>query len=146
MPHHTPIAKIEATKNYGALVEMAGESFEEALEAAREAAAVRGATFIHAFEDYQVIAGQGTIGLELDDQVRNLDTVVIPVGGGGLASGIALAVKAARPAVHVVGVQAASCAPLAGGEVGGFTIAEGIAVKEPGELTSSMLSELLDDV
>jgi threonine dehydratase len=88
-----------------------------------------------------VIAGQGTIGLELVDQVDRLDTVVIPVGGGGLASGIALALRATLPGVRIVGVQAAGTLP--GG--GGFTIADGIAVKQPGELTSSILEEVLDD-
>jgi threonine dehydratase len=146
MPHHTPMAKIEATRNYGARADLAGETFEDALAGALEEAAASGATFIHAFEDEDVIAGQGTIGLELVEQVPDLETVVVPIGGGGLASGIALAVKAARPGARMVGVQAAACAPLAGGEVGGFTIAEGIAVKQPGELTSEILRELLDEV
>jgi threonine dehydratase len=146
MPHHTPMAKVEATKNYGGLVEPEGETFEEALAAAQETARDTGATFVHAFEDEQVIAGQGTIGLELLEQVPDLETVVIPIGGGGLASGTALALKAKRPDVRIVGVQSAAFAPLAGGHVGGFTIAEGIAVKEPGELTSSILRELLDAV
>ena len=144
MPHHTPMAKVEATRNYGGAVEQAGETFEDALAAALETAQETGATFIHAFEDEQVIAGQGTVGLELLEQVPDLETVVIPVGGGGLASGAALALKAKKPEVRVVGVQAAACAPLAGGQVGGFTIAEGIAVKVPGELTSSILHECLD--
>lgn len=146
MPHHTPMAKVEATKNYGAGVEMAGETFEEALATSMEHAAAGGSTFIHAFEDEHVIAGQGTIGLELLEQVPELETVVIPIGGGGLASGIALALKAVRPEVRVVGVQAAACAPFAGGEVGGFTIAEGIAVKHPGEMTSAILKDVLDEV
>ena len=146
MPHHTPMAKIEATRNYGARVELAGETFEEALGAARETARSTGATFVHAFEDDHVIAGQGTIGLELLEQVPHLETVVIPVGGGGLASGIALALKSSRPNTRVVGVQAARCAPLAGGEVGGFTIAEGIAVKEPGQLTRSILADVADEM
>jgi threonine dehydratase len=146
MPHHTPMAKIEATRNYGARVDLAGETFEEALAAGLEQAAATDATFVHAFEDEVVIAGQGTIGLELVEQVPDLETVVVPVGGGGLASGIALAVKGIRPHARLVGVQAAACAPLAGGEIGGFTIAEGIAVKQPGELTSRILHDLLDDV
>jgi threonine dehydratase len=146
MPHHTPMAKVEATRNYGAEVEMAGETFEEALAAALDYAAERGSPFVHAFEDEHVIAGQGTIGLELLEQVPALETVVVPIGGGGLASGIALAIKSVRPEVRTVGVQAAACAPFAGGEVGGFTIAEGIAVKHPGELTSSILRDVLDDV
>ena len=146
MPHHTPMAKVEATRNYGASVEMSGETFEEALTTARGTAASNAATFIHAFEDEQVMAGQGTIGLELLEQVPELENVVIPIGGGGLASGIALALRAAKPEIRIIGVQAAACAPLAGGQVGGFTIAEGIAVKEPGELTSALLRELLDDI
>jgi threonine dehydratase len=146
MPHHTPMAKVEATRNYGAQVEMTGESFEDALAAAFEHVDANGATFLHPFEDEQVIAGQGTIGLELLDQVPSPDTVVVPVGGGGLAAGIALALKAVRPDSCVIGVQAAACAPLAGGEIGGFTIAEGIAVKDPGDLTSSILRDTLDGI
>jgi threonine dehydratase len=146
MPHHTPMAKVEATKNYGAHMQLGGETFEEALAAALEHAEQEDATFVHAFEDEHVIAGQGTIGLELLEQVPDLETVIIPVGGGGLASGIALAIKGAKPDARVVGVQAAAFAPLAGREVGGVTIAEGIAVKHPGELTSSILREVLDDV
>ena len=146
MPHHTPMAKIEATRNYGAQTHLQGETFEEALAAALDHAEERGATFLHAFEDEDVIAGQGTIGLELLEQVPNLETVVIPIGGGGLASGIALAIRAVKPEARLVGVQAAAFAPLAGGEVGGVTIAEGIAVKHPGELTSSILREVLDDI
>jgi threonine dehydratase len=146
MPHHTPMAKVEATRNYGAHTELEGETFEEALSAALDHAADQEATFVHAFEDEAVIAGQGTIGLELLDQVPDFETVVIPIGGGGLAAGIALAIRAARPRARLVGVQAAAFAPLAGGQVGGFTIAEGIAVKHPGELTSSILRDVLDDV
>jgi threonine dehydratase len=93
-----------------------------------------------------VIAGQGTVGLELAEQVPDLEVVAVPVGGGGLASGLAIALKEVRPDVRIVGVQAAACAPLAGDTVGAFTIADGIAVKEPGELTSSILRERLDDV
>jgi threonine dehydratase len=146
MPHHTPMAKIEATRNYGAETQLEGETFEEALAAATEYASEQGATFIHAFEDEHVIAGQGTIGLELLEQVPDLETVIIPIGGGGLASGIALAIRGLKPEARIVGVQAAAFAPLAGGHVGGFTIAEGIAVKHPGELTTSILRDVLDDV
>jgi threonine dehydratase len=146
MPHHTPMAKIEATRNYGAQTELHGETFEEAVAAALDHAAEQETTFLHAFEDEDVIAGQGTIGLELLEQVPDLETVVIPIGGGGLASGIALAIKAVKPRARLVGVQTAAFAPLAGGEVGGFTIAEGIAVKHPGELTTSILRGVLDDV
>jgi threonine dehydratase len=146
MPHHTPMSKVEATKNYGGKVEQEGETFEDALAAALERARETGATFIHAFEDHDVIAGQGTLGLELVEQIPEVETVVIPIGGGGLASGVALAVKGKRPGVRIVGVQSAAFAPLAGGHVGGFTIAEGIAVKEPGELTTSILREHLDGI
>jgi threonine dehydratase len=146
MPHQTPMAKVEATKNYGGQVEQEGETFEEALAAALERARESGATFVHAFEDPDVISGQGTIGLELLEQVPELETLVVPIGGGGLAAGAALALKGTRPDVRVVGVQSAAFAPFAGGAVGGFTIAEGIAVKTPGELTSSILRELLDGI
>ena len=147
MPQDTPIAKVEATRNYGAHTELVGEDFEEALAAALEAVGASGATFVHAFEDPEVIAGQGTIGLELADQLPSVETVVVPVGGGGLASGIALALRSLRPGVRLVGVQAEACAPLAaGGKEHGFTIAEGIAVKAPGELTSAILREQLDDL
>jgi threonine dehydratase len=146
MPAETPMAKVEATRNYGARVELVGADFEEALAAAREYAATSGATFIHAFEDLEVIAGQGTIGLELAEQLPEVETVVVPVGGGGLASGIALALRGSRPGVRIVGVQAAACAPYAGGTTFGYTIAEGIAVKKPSELTGKLLHDLLDGI
>ena len=146
MPHSTPMAKVEATRNYGGRIEQDGETFEEACSAALETARETGATFVHAFEDPDVIAGQGTLGLELLEQVPELETVVVPIGGGGLAAGTALALKGKRPDVRVVGVQSTAFAPLAGGAVGGFTIAEGIAVKEPGQLTTSILREQLDGI
>ena len=146
MPQDTPVAKVEATQNYGARIELGGEVFEDAHEAARAYAATSGATFVHPFEDERVIAGQGTIGLELVEQLPDVGTVVVPIGGGGLAAGIAIAAKELKPDLRIVGVQAAACAPLAGGDVHGFTIAEGIAVKHPGELTTAIVRELLDDV
>jgi threonine dehydratase len=146
MPEETPMAKVDATRNYGGRTELTGEGFEEALSAAYGHAEQTGATFVHAFEDPQVIAGQGTIGLELADQVRELETVVVPVGGGGLASGVALALKSVRPETKLVGVQADACAPFAGSDQLGFTIAEGIMVKKPGELTSSILADQLDAI
>jgi threonine dehydratase len=144
MPEESPMAKVEATVNYGARVELVGEGFEEAAAAALELAEERTATFIHAFEDPQVIAGQGTIGLELSEQLPEAEVVVIPVGGGGLASGIALALREKLPNVRLFGVQAESCSPFTGSTEHGFTIAEGILVKQPGELTSAILSDLLD--
>jgi threonine dehydratase len=146
MPAETPMAKVDATRNYGARAELVGEAFEDALAAALESAERSGATFIHAFEDPDVIAGQGTLGLELAEQLPEFETVVVPVGGGGLASGLALALRGQRPEVRIVGVQAAACAPYAGGESFGYTIAEGIAVKRPSEFTGRLLDELLDDM
>ena len=142
MPQDSPMAKVDATRNYGAEVELTGPAFEETLEAALAYAEQEGAEFIHPYEDTYVMSGQGTIGLELAEQVAELETVVIPIGGGGLASGISLALRAVRPGLRLVGVQAAGTRP--GGS--GFTIADGIAVKEPGELTMGILGETLDDI
>jgi threonine dehydratase len=146
MPAETPMAKVEPTRNYGARAELEGATFEDALAAAVAHVDETGGTFIHPFEDADVIAGQGTIGLELAEQLPELETVIVPIGGGGLSSGIGLALQALRPEVKIVGVQAAACAPLAGGTTLGYTIAEGIAVKHPGELTSALLADLLDTV
>ena len=146
MPAETPMAKVEPTRNYGARAELEGATFEDALAAAVAYVEETGSTFIHPFEDPDVIAGQGTIGLELAEQLPELETVIVPIGGGGLSSGIGLALRALRPEVKIVGVQAAACAPLAGGTTLGYTIAEGIAVKHPGELTSALLADLLETV
>jgi threonine dehydratase len=146
MPEDTPVAKVEATQNYGARIELGGEMFDEAHEAAVSFAESTGATFVHPFEDERVIAGQGTLGLELVEQLPNVGTFVVPIGGGGLAAGIASVVKELKPSARVVGVQAAACAPFAGRTEVGFTIAEGIAVKRPGELTASIISDRLDDI
>jgi len=146
MPQDSPMAKVEASRTYGAQVELTGAGFDEALEGARALAADTGATFVHAFDDPVVVAGQGTLGLELAEQVPELGTVAIPVGGGGLAAGIALALRELQPRARLVGIQAEQCAPLVGGTSFGFTIAEGIAVKHPGELTAPLLAELLDDL
>jgi threonine dehydratase len=137
MPQDAPMAKVEPTKNYGGKAELTGGSFEEALQAALAYAESSGATFVHPYEDEKVIAGQGTIGLELVEQVPDFGTVVIPIGGGGLASGISLALREVKPKVRIVGVQAA---------VAAWTIADGIAVKEVGEHTGSILDDVLDDV
>ena len=140
------MAKVDATRNYGATVELVGETFDESLAAALAHVEASGATFVHAFEDERVIAGQGTIGLELVEQLPDLGTLVLPIGGGGLAAGIAIAVRALRPSVRLIGVQAEAISPLAGGTEHRYTIAEGIAVKQPGTLTSAVLRDLLDDV
>jgi len=142
MPQDAPMAKVDATRHYGAEVVLSGSALEDCLAEASTYVAEHGATFVHPFEDPVVIAGQGTIGLELVDQVPELDTVVIPIGGGGLASGIALALRARKPGVGIVGVQAAGTLP----EGSGFTIADGIAVKSPGELTMNILDDVLDEL
>ena len=135
MPQDAPMAKVEATRSYGGSTELAGASFEEAVAAADRHAERTGATLVHAFEDERVIAGQGTIGLELAEQAPDAETVLVPIGGGGLAAGIALALKERRPDVRAIGVI---CQP-------GYTIADGIAVKHPGVLPSSILDQVLDD-
>jgi threonine dehydratase len=146
MPQDAPMAKVEATVNYGANVELTGEGFDEALAAALEFTETTGATFVHAFEDERVIAGQGTIGLEVAEQLPELETLVVPIGGGGLAAGIALALREVKPSVRVVGVQAAACAPYTGSTEHRFTIADGIAVKKPSELTGAILRDTLEDI
>ena len=139
MPQDSPMAKVDATRNYGAQVELAGAGFDESMAAAQEYVESIGATFVHAFEDERVIAGQGTIGLELAEQLPDMGTLVVPIGGGGLAAGIAIALRAVRPDVRLVGVQAENMCPFAGGTEHRYTIAEGIAVKQPGTLTSAIL-------
>src|SRR6266568_2092718 len=137
VPQDAPMAKVEACRNYSADTELAGLTFEEALAAALGYAEETGATFVHPYEDEAVIAGQGTIGLELAEQVPQAETVLIPVGGGGLAAGISLALRAVKPRMRLVGVEVRR---------GGYTIADGIAVKQPGELTMRILNETLDEI
>lgn len=147
VPAGAPMAKVDAARGYGAEVVLAGESFDDAVAAGRSHVESTGATFVHAFDDPRVLSGQGTLGLELAEQLpAGPGTVVIPIGGGGLASGIAIALRALRPELSLVGVQAAACAPFAGLAPVGPTIADGIAVKYPAELTSEILSDLLDEV
>jgi threonine dehydratase len=137
VPDTAPMAKIEACKNYGAETELTGSFFEDAMVAALAYVEETGGTFIHPYEDRLVVAGQGTVGLELLEQEPEVGTVLIPIGGGGLALGIATALRALRPEVRIVGVQAG---------VDGYTIADGIAVKVPSELTMPLLDDLLDDL
>lgn len=144
VPAMASMAKVAAIRSYGAEVVMQGETFDDALDAALEVTADDGRLFAHPFDDPLVVAGQGTVGLELAEQVADLEVVVVPVGGGGLASGVAVAIQSLRPGVLVYGVQAERCAPLAGRDYSGPTIADGIAVKRPGQLTGSMLEHRLD--
>jgi len=154
MPAEAPLSKIEGAIELGAAVLLGGASVDDCVASALARADERGMAFVHPFDDPDVIAGQGTLGLELLDDVPDLARVVVPVGGGGLVSGIAVAVKAARPEVEVVGVQVDACAPvprsLREGEPvpadAGLTIADGIAVKRPGTLTLALMREWVDDV
>src|SRR5215217_5717516 len=149
VPADAPIAKAEAARGQGAIVHIGGESLEECLGIAHERAREGGLAFVHPFDDPDIVAGQGSLGLELLEDVPDLAKVVVPAGGGGLAAGIAIAAKSARPDVEVVGVQAAACAPYPASLQQGrpvpaetaLTIADGIAVKRPGELTMRLLSQ-----
>jgi threonine dehydratase len=146
MPVGASVSKIAATRGYGAEVVLAGEAFDDAVAAAKQRSDETGELFIPAFDDALVIAGQGTLGVEILEQARDLDALVVPIGGGGLASGIALALSELRPSVRIIGVQAAACAPWAGHIPAGYTIADGIAVKQPGELTHAILDSRLSEV
>ncbi len=147
-----PIAKAEGAEALGATVLLEGADVEESLVLARERAAARGMTFVHPFDDPEVIAGQGTLGLELLEDVPDLARVIVPVGGGGLVGGIAVAVKAVRPQVEVVGVQVEGFAAVAASLEAGhavdvdpaLSIADGIAVKRPGELTLELIGRHVD--
>jgi threonine dehydratase len=154
MPEFAPLTKVVNTRNFGAEVVLHGASFDDASAKAREIKEARGMTYVHAFDDPHVIAGQGTIGLEILASLPELTTLVVPIGGGGLISGIAIAVKALKPTVKIIGVQSAGCSSirpsLAAGKVvtaeSANTIADGIAVKRPGEITLRYIRELVDDV
>ncbi len=154
VPEDAPMAKVEAARGQGATVNIGGDSVDACLAMAQARADEAGLAFVHPFDDADIISGQGSLGLELLEDVPDLATVVVPVGGGGLCSGIAIAVKSARPEVKVIGVQVAACAPypesLARGEPvpaeSALTIADGIAVKRPGDLTLALLGEWLDEL
>ncbi len=154
MPETTPIIKVASTRAYGARIVLSGGSYDEAYAEARRLEQAEGLTFVHPVDDPGVIAGQGTIGLELVEQVPELDAVVVPVGGGGLISGVAVAVKGRRPGVRVVGVQTELLASmLAGLEAGkpvtleaAQTLADGIAVKRTGELTLAHARKYVDEI
>ena len=154
MPEHAPVSKVEATKSYGGEVVLYGEDYDAAAERAHEIEREEDRTYVHAFDDPTVMAGQGTIALELLEDLPEVDTVVVPIGGGGLISGIATAVKAADPDIRVVGVQAegaSSVAPsLEKGRIvereGVETIADGIATRRVGDLTFEVIRERVDEV
>jgi threonine dehydratase len=154
MPTYAPLIKVTSARRYGAEVILHGADYDEAYERARAIGSDGGAVFVHPFDDARVVAGQGTLGLELLEQVDGLDAVVVPVGGGGLLAGVGLAIKARRPAVRVIGVQAAAVAgmhaALQAGErvrvAAGATIADGIAVRQVGQVTLALASRLVDEV
>ena len=154
MPDGAPISKVEATKGYGAEVVLVPGVYDDAFNKAQELQKEKGYTFVHPFDDEDVIAGQGTIGLEILNQLENIDAVVVPIGGGGLISGVAFAVKSLKPQIKVYGVQAANAPSM-------FeslkkkeqitldtvsTFADGIAVKHPGDLTFELVSKYVDEV
>ncbi|MCP1676225.1 threonine dehydratase [Natronocella acetinitrilica] len=152
MPRHTPTVKVQNTRRHGAAVVLEGETVAEAGDIAQKLAGERGLTFVHPYDDPAVIAGQGTIGLEFLEDVPALDTLVVPIGGGGLIAGIATAARAVKPDIDIVGVQSerfpAVHQALAGEPIhcGRATIADGIAVKRPGLLTLPIIRRLVDEV
>ena len=154
MPETTPINKVANTRAHGARIVLFGANYDEAYGEARRLEEVEGLTFVHPFDDPQIIAGQGTVGLEILDQVPEVDAVLVPVGGGGLVSGCAVALKARRPAVKVVGVQAEVIPSMGAALAAGApvtlppatTLADGIAVKRAGALTFEHVRRLVDEV
>ena len=154
MPENASPAKVAATRSYGAKVIRRGTNYDESWEATQEIAKAEGKTIIHAFDDADIIAGQGTIGLELLEDLPDVDRIYLPVGGGGLAAGVAIAVKSRKPDVKIIGVESkafpAMKESLAKGSLQrtkrGYSIADGIAVKQPGELTREILSKYIEDI
>ena len=154
MPKNASPAKVAATRSYGANVILSGDTYDESWKTADLMSREKGYSIVHAFDDPIVIAGQGTIGLELMEDLKDIDTIYLPLGGGGLASGVSIAIKARRPNVKIIGVESnqfpAMKKSLDNGSLchinGGFSIADGISVKSPGELTFEICSKYLDDV
>jgi len=154
MPNVTPLLKIEATREYGSEVVIHGDVYDESSNKALALAEEHGYTFVHAFDDYDVICGQGTIGLEILDELDSVDEILVPIGGGGLISGIALAVKSVKPDVKVIGVVPVGAMSMKisidEGQVTRLaavrTIAEGVAVKQPGNLTFAFTKQYVDEI
>ena len=152
MPSPTPTVKVTQTEGHGATVVLHGDMFDDAYAKARELALEKGYVFVHPFDDPKIIAGAGTVALEMLEVAPDLDTIVVPIGGGGLMSGVSIASRAIKPDIELIGVEAElypsmKCA-IEGCQMplGGDTLAEGIAVKQPGELTSRILGELVNEV
>jgi threonine dehydratase len=152
MPEPTPTVKVTQTAGFGATVVLHGDMFDDAYAKARELALEKGFVFVHPFDDPQIIAGAGTVALEMLEDAPDLDTIVVPIGGGGLMSGVSIASRAIMPGIELIGVEAElypsmKCA-IEGCQMalGGDTLAEGIAVKQPGQLTSHILKEFASEV
>lgn len=152
MPEGTPFNKVKRTKDFGADVVLHGTGFDESVQFTLDMAAEKGMTFVHPFDDPVVAAGQGTVALEMLEQEPDLDYIVVPIGGGGLIAGMAVAAKAMKPSVQIIGAQAANFdamkAQFDGGEThfGGATLAEGIAVRAPGPANVAIIKDLVDRV
>ncbi|MCL2435363.1 MAG: threonine ammonia-lyase [Lentimicrobiaceae bacterium] len=154
MPTFTPPTKVNATRSYGANVVLAGDSFDDAFAASQEYCKTHNATYIHPFNDPKIIAGQGVVGLEIFMQCHDVDTVIVPIGGGGLISGIAIAMKEMKPSIKIIGVEAENAASMLASvdksEIitlpSALTIADGIAVKRPGDLTFKIIEEYVDEL
>jgi len=153
MPRSAPVAKVESARAFGAEVILDGDSVDEAVAVAERISAEAGCALVHPFDDVDVVVGQGTLGLELVGQVPDLARVIVPVGGGGLAAGVAVAIKSLRPGLSVIGVQAEaypSTAQALGGRPvrpgRGATLADGIAIKRPGKVTLPLLRRWLDEI
>jgi threonine dehydratase len=152
MPQHTPTVKVERTRGFGAEVVLHGETFDDARERALQLAAEQGLVFVHPFDDVDVIAGQGTIGIEMLQAQPELDTLVIAVGGGGLISGLATAARHLKPGIEIIGVQTSRFPAMVNAihgtahPQGASTIAEGIAVGQPGRITRELIRERVDDL
>ena len=152
MPNPTPSVKVTQTESHGARVVLHGAMFDDAYTKAREIEAEQGLVFVHPFDDPQIIAGAGTIALEMLEAVPDLDALVIPIGGGGLISGTAIAAKSVNPRIEIIGVEAELYPSMKNvveglsGKIGGDTLAEGIAVKEPGELTRAIIKDKVDSI
>lgn len=152
MPKPTPVIKVMQTEGHGASIVLHGELFDEAYAHARQIEAERGFTFVHPFDDPQIIAGQGTVALEMLEDAPAIDTLVVPIGGGGLMSGVGIAAKALKPDLELIGVQAelypSMYCKVTGRDLpsSGDTIAEGIAVKAPGEITSRIIAQIVDEI
>ncbi len=152
MPNPTPTVKVTQTEGHGARVVLHGNTFDDAYDHAREMEAEEALTFVHPFDDPAIIAGTGTIALEMLDVVPDLDVLVVPIGGGGLISGIAIAAKTLNPKIEIIGVEAELYPSMKNvvegrkGPIGGDTLAEGIAVKVPGQLTRSIIADKVDSI